>query len=146
TLVKKLWEIRKSYEGDMIEAGWRVAGILGFATAKLFSWDWKRLGSPMQLDVVGKRIGVPAWFANGRRKFWDMMEHYDVIPPNEYCYYPGFDKNYTIHNLRRLNHAEDHDVWTEIIMGTVALSVALTFWNAFTAKDEEESGGGGGHQ
>ncbi|MBI4991008.1 hypothetical protein HZB96_02830, partial [Candidatus Gottesmanbacteria bacterium] len=86
------------------------------------------------------------WFANGRRKFTDALEHLGVLPPEPEAWGYDIPGGTDIQTLKKYGRATNFDVCVEIILGTIALSVALSLWNAFTAKDEEESGGGGGHQ
>lgn len=146
-LVKMLKEVRNAYSGDMIEAGWSVAANLAYMTDRLYSFDASigKMGSPAQLYVWGTRRGVDAWGANARREFWDAMEHADVIPPHAHFYaYPGVDSKLNIHVLRDLAHANNIDVWLEIISLGVLLAIGITIWRGITAKDEEEGGGGGG--
>ncbi|MBM3283510.1 hypothetical protein FJY90_04635 [Candidatus Gottesmanbacteria bacterium] len=145
-LAEALMEIRNIYEGDMIEAGWQVVGLLVHGTARLYSLDIKRLGSAAQLDIWPTRRGVAAWTANGRRKFFDAIEHADVLPPQAEAW--GYDiPEYTdIHELRKLNRADNVDVWIEIITLGIAMAVIITIWRGLTAKsEEEEESGGGGH-
>jgi len=145
-LTKQLLKIRKGYQGDSAEVGFRIAGHLAYLTSKLYEFDYKRLGSVAQLDVWKTRRNVAAWTANGRRAFWDAVEHMDVIPPRTHFEHWAntLDKFADVHTLRRLNHAENADVWTEIILLGVLLATAMTVGRAFTAKSEEEEGGGGG--
>lgn len=149
-LAKALFEVRKAYEGDMIEAGWQVAGLLAHATARLYAYDYRRFGSAAQLDVWKTRRGVAAWNANGRRKFFDALEHLDVLPPvtpsgpGSYTTQGPYKIPHDIHELCKLNRAGNADVWTEIILLGVALAVALTIYRAVTAPSEEEEEGGGG--
>ena len=152
-LAKALLEIRNLYEGDAIENGWQVAGLLAHATSRLYSLDISRLGSAAQLDVWHTRRGVAAWTANGRRKFWDSLEHLDVLPPvgeagsNRYGIQGSFDLPHDIHELRKLNRAANIDVWTEILLYGLILALVIQIWTALkdSAKDEDEGGGGGGH-
>ncbi len=153
-LAKALLEIRNLYEGDAIENGWQVAGLLAHATSRLYSLDISRLGSAAQLDVWHTHRGVAAWTANGRRKFWDSLEHLDVLPPvgvvgsNRYDIQQAFNLPHDIHELRKLNRAGNIDVWTEILLYGLVIALAIQIWTAFkdSAKDEDgEGGGGGGH-
>ena len=149
-LAKALIEIVKSYEGDMIEAGWQVASILGYGTCKLYELDYKRLGSVMQLEIMKTRRGGAAWNANARRRFLDTLEHARALPFTHEGTY-DVQSVYTfpndIHSLKKLLRAENKDVWTEILLMGAALAVAITLWKAITAPSEEEEGGGcgGGH-
>lgn len=150
-LAKALLEIRNLYEGDAIENGWQVAGLLAHATSRLYAFDYnpRKLGSAAQLDVWRTRRNVAAWNANGRRKFWDALEHLDVLPPvgeakSTYLVQQSFEIPHDIHELRKLNRASTEDVWVEIISLGLALAIAITIWRAITAKSEEEEGGGGG--
>ncbi len=147
-LAKMLKEIRNAYLGDQIEAGWQVVGNLAYMTDRLFAWDWNRLGSSAQLDVWGTRRGVAAWMANGRREFWDAIEHQNVLPPHGHFYYYNTNvrgEKTDIHTLRKLAHADNSDVWKEIIMLGMLVALAMTVYRALTAPSEEEEGGGGGH-
>lgn len=150
-LAKALLELRQIYEGDAIEAGWQVAGLLAHATSRLYSFDYGRLGSAAQLDVWKTRRNVAAWTANGRRAFWDALEHLDVLPPVgeawNYNVQQAYSIPHDIHELRKLNRAAGIDIAVEILTLGIALAILMTLWRAFTAKSEEEEGGGesGGH-
>lgn len=147
-LAKMLRDIRLAYEGDMIEAGWQVAGLLSHATSRLYAFDYSRLGSAAQLDVWGTRRGVAAWNANNRRKFFDALEHMDVLPPlpaeeslekSLYNVQSGcYNIPHDIHSLRKANRAGNVDVWTEIITLGIILAFLITLYRAFTAPSEEE--------
>ncbi|OGG18666.1 hypothetical protein A3D05_02205 [Candidatus Gottesmanbacteria bacterium RIFCSPHIGHO2_02_FULL_40_24] len=150
-LAEALLKIRKAYQGDDIGVGYRLAGALGQLTSKLYEFDYKRLGSAAQMEVWNTRRGVAAWNANGRRAFWDAVEHMDVIPPHAEFEFPNpflqgppiRDVKYmNIHELRHLNHADNADVWVEILTLGILLATAITVWRAFTAKSEEEEAGG----
>lgn len=152
-LAKLLRDLRIAYEGDAIEVGWQVAGLLAHGTSRLFAFDYSRMGSAAQLDVWGTRRGVAAWNANKRRAFFDTLEHMDVLPPlpseemiEKTLYDPqgAFKIPHDIHSLRKANRADNKDVWTEIITLGVLLAFALTIYRALTAPSEEEEGGGGG--
>jgi hypothetical protein len=144
-LAKMFKEIRNAYSGDMIEAGWTVVGNLAYLTDKLYSWDWRLMGSAAQHYVWRTRRGVAAWLANGRREFWDGLEHADVLPPGGHFYYYNHinDMKVDIHHLRKLRHADNFDVWKEIIIGAALAAIAITIWKGLTSSEEE--GGGGGH-
>jgi hypothetical protein len=147
-LAEYLEKVVDAYSGDMIEAGWSVAGNMAYLTDRLYAWDLRRLGSSAQLDVWGTRRNVAAWMANGRREFWDVLEHEDVLPPHAHFYHYNwigdFGPTANIHDMRDICHANNTDVWTEIILLGAALAVAITIYRALTAKSEEEEGGGGG--
>ena len=150
-LAEALLKIRKAYQGDDVGVGYRVAGALAYITGKLYEADPKRLYKSTAQDIWGTRRNVAAWLANGRRQFWDAMEHMDIIPPHGHFEHwsqgPGIrDVKYmNIHELRHQNHADNTDVWLEIITLGILLATAITVWRAFTAKSEEEEGGGGHH-
>jgi hypothetical protein len=142
---KLLTEMRDAYSGDMIEVGWSMAGNLAYMTDRLYAWDWARMGSSAQIDIWKTRRKVAAWLANERREWWDTIEHADVIPPHSYFYYydtPG-DKT-DIHTLRKICHAENDDVWKEILLLGALIAIAITIYNALTAPMEDEEGSGGG--
>lgn len=148
-LAKALFEVRKAYEGDMVEAGWQVAGLLAHATARLYAFDYTKMGSMAQLEIWKTRRGVASWNANGRRRFFDALEHMDVLPPHgpkesTYDVYSAYRIPHDIHELRKFNRAGNVSVWTEIIALGVALAIAITLYRALTAPSEEEEGGGGG--
>ncbi|OGG03621.1 hypothetical protein A2W14_03800 [Candidatus Gottesmanbacteria bacterium RBG_16_37_8] len=92
---------------------------------------------------------MAAWTANGRRAFLDAIEHMDVIPPHahfeQWAQGPGIKdvKYMNIHDMRNQIHANNADVWLEILLLGVALATAITIYRAFTAKSEEDEGGGG---
>lgn len=153
-LAEALLEMRDAYSGDMIEVGWKVGTNLAYMTDRLFALDYKRFGSAAQLDVWKTRRNVAAWTANGRREWWDILEHMDVFPPNAHFY--GYEhiagENIDIHTLRKMCHADNVDVWKEIITLGILIALAMTLWRALTAPSEEEAagggdggGGGGGH-
>lgn len=146
-LAKLLKEVRQAYEGDTVEAGWAVAGNLADMTSRLYSLDLARLGSPAQLDVWRTHRGVAAWTANGKREFWDALEHADVLPPHAHFYHYGLPEKIDIHFLRKQNHAANIDVWKEIIFYGLLLALVIQIWTAFkdSAKDEDGGDGGGGH-
>jgi len=114
----------------------------------LFKFLPSRFGSVAQLDLWKTRRNVAAWSANKRREFWDALEHIDLLPPHAEFEHWEFKEPFNIHKLRKLNHADNTDVWTEIITLGLMLAIAITLWRAFTAPSEEEgaSGGGGGHR
>ncbi|MCL4338404.1 hypothetical protein M1271_01810 [Patescibacteria group bacterium] len=145
-LAKALSEVAQAYTGDDTLKGWRAAGMWAYATSKFYSFDYGHLGSPAQLQVYGTRRGIAAWMANGRRKFWDTIEHLDVLPPTHegFLDYYAQPELMNIHELRRLSKADNVDVWMEIVTLGAALAIALTIYRAFTAPSEEEEGGGGG--
>lgn len=144
-LAKALLEMRRAYEEDMIEVGWRVAGIFANATCKLYSWDNSIIGSPYQVYIQKTRRDTAAWMANGRRKFWDEIERKAILPPTGEAYYYDLDEIYNIHALRKSAHAEGIDVWLQIITLGLLLATLMTIYRALTAKSEEgEEGGGGG--
>ena len=147
-LVKALKEIKETYQGDAIEAGWTVVAELAWMTDRLYAFDYGRLGSSAQLDVWKTHRGIDAWMANGRREWWDAIEHGDVLPPHAHFYhYRTFDDSVSIHDLRKLAHADNSDVWREIITLGLLVALAMTIYRALTAPSEEEEGnsGGGGH-
>ncbi|MBI3955484.1 hypothetical protein HY338_03500, partial [Candidatus Gottesmanbacteria bacterium] len=145
-LAKLLKEVRQAYEGDTVEAGWAVAGNLADMTSRLYSLDLARLGSPAQLDVWHTHRGVAAWTANGRREFWDALEHADVLPPHAHFYHYALPEKIDIHFLRKQNHAANFDVWKEILFYGLLLAIVIQVWTALkdSAKDEDSGGGGGG--
>ncbi len=145
-LAKALKEVRQAYEGDTIEAGWAVVGNLADLTSRLYSLDLARLGSPAQLDVWRTRRNIAAWTANGRREFWDALEHADVLPPHAHFYHYGsIPEKVDIHFLRKQNHAANIDVWKEILFYGLLLAIVIQVWTALkdSAKDEDSGGGGG---
>ncbi|MBM3283123.1 hypothetical protein FJY90_02620 [Candidatus Gottesmanbacteria bacterium] len=146
-LAKALLEVRQMYEGDNIDMGWRVVSYLANATGKLYGMDYKRFGSPAQLDVWQTRRGVAAWTANARRKFIDALEHLDVLPPTAEAWGYDIPKGTDLHHLRKFLRADNVDVWVEILTLGIMLAFIITIWRALTAKseEEEEGGGGGGH-
>ena len=139
--------MRQAYEGDTVEAGWAVAGNLADMTSRLYSLDLARLGSPAQLDVWHTHRGVAAWTANGRREFWDALEHLDVLPPHAHFYHYALPEKIDIHFLRKQNHAANFNVWMEILTYGLVIALAIQIWTAFkdSSKDEDGEGGGGGH-
>ncbi len=145
--VKLLAKLRDAYSGDMIEIGWSVGSNLAYMTDRLYAWDWNHYGqSVAQRDVWGTRRGVASWLANERREWWDTLEHADVFPPNAHSYFYNIDDKVNIHTMRKWCHADNSDVWKEIIALGVLLALAITIYRAFTAPSEEEEGGGkGGH-
>jgi len=140
-LAEMLMKIRDAYSDDMIEAGWGVAANLAVMTDRFYSWDWKRLGSPAQLDVWRTRRNVAAWMANGRREFWDALEHMDVLPPHGHFYYYDVPEKTDIHTLRKMRHADNLDVIREIILLGGLLAIMITIYRGLTAPSEEEEGG-----
>jgi len=144
-LAKLLKKVVVAYSDDMVEIGWSVAGNFAYLTDRFYAWDPKRLGSSAQRDVWESRRNVAGWLANGRREFWDALEHADVIPPHGHFYHYKIPDNADIHKLRDLCHAKNEDVWLEIVTLGVLLAMAITIWRALSAKDEEEGGGGGHH-
>lgn len=145
-LAEALNKVRNAYAEDMMDVGYNVAANLAYMTDRLYSFDWARLGSPAQLDIWGTRRNVAAWTANGRREFWDALEHADTLPPHAhfYMYNSAFSPN-DIHTLRKICHADNVDVWREIVTLGILLAVAITLYRAITAPSEDEEGGGGGH-
>ena len=143
-MAEALLKVRQNYEGDTIQVGWNVAGNLAYMTDRLYTWDWRRLGSVAELDVWKSRKGVSAWLANGRREFWDAIEHMDVLPPHSHFYNVYTDEIANIHTLRKLSHADNADVWKEFLTLGIGLALAITIWKALSARSEEEEGGGGG--
>ncbi len=141
-LAEMLIKVRDAYSEDMIEVGWNVCANLAAMTSKIYSWDWKRLGSPAQLDIWGTRRNVAAWMANGRREFWDALEHADVLPPHGHFYYYDVPDKTDIHHLRRQDRADNMHVIREIVALGMLLAVAITIYRALTAPSEEEEGGG----
>lgn len=147
-LAEYLLKIRDGYSGDEIEKGWAVTATLAYMTDRLYAWDWTRAGSSAQRDVWRTLRNVAGWTANGRREFWDALEHMDVLPPHDHFYHyapGGIPEKSDIHTMRKLVHATNPDVWTEIILLGFVLATAITLWRAFTAKSEEEESGGGGN-
>lgn len=153
-LAEQLMKIRQGYQSDDLTVGWRVVGQIAHLTSKLYEMDYKKLGlSSAQKDLWKTRRNVASWNANRRREFWDALEHIDLLPPHDQFDHFGWetfkdDPYMNIHKLRKLNHADNTDVWTEIITLGLMLAIAITLWRAFTAPSEEEgaSGGGGGHR
>jgi hypothetical protein len=137
-LAEMLMKLRDAYSEDMIEAGWGVASSLAVMTDKLYSWDWKRMGSTAQLDVWKTRRNVAAWMANGRREFWDALEHLDVLPPHGQFYYYNIPEKTDIHTLRRMCRADTMHVVREIIALGMLLALMITIYRALTAPSEEE--------
>jgi hypothetical protein len=147
-LAKMLKEIRDGYSGDQIEAGWQVEGNFAMMTDRLYAWDWKRLGSSAQLDVWKSRRLVAGWMANARREWWDTLEHLNVLPPHgQFYYYNTNDRGdkTDIHTLRKFAHAENSDVWREMILLGMVIALLIMIWRSLRAPSEEEEGGGGGH-
>lgn len=145
-LTEQLLKIRQAYQADSAEIGQWVAGNLAFLTGKLYEFNYKKLGSVAQREVWRTMRNVAGWNANKRREFWDAIEHMGVIPPH--AHFEHWSNPFGIsdvHKLRKLNHADNPDVWTEIILLGLGLATVMTLWRAFTAKSEEEEGGGGGH-
>lgn len=148
-MAEYLEKVRDAYSGDMVEAGWAVASSLAYMTDRVYAWDWKNLSSIAQSQIYGTRRNVAAWLANERREWWDVLEHADILPPNAHFYAyniggSGELDTVDIHQLRKICHADNADVWKEIIALGVLLALAITVYRAFTAPSEEEEGGGGG--
>lgn len=151
-LAKKLFEVRKPYEGDAIEAGWKVTGILSTATCRFFALDYSKFASAAQIMAGTRRLN-PAWTANKRRRWYDAIEHLGILPPEAEAW--GYDIVYLdptiekktpldVKTLRRIDKADNIHVWREILLLGIALAVALQVYRGFTAPSEEEEGGGGG--
>jgi len=141
-LAEMLNKVVDAYSGDMIEMGWSVAGNMAYMTDRLYAWNWKRMGSAAQLDVWKTRRNVAARLANGRREFWDAIEHADVLPPHAQFYgYPHIEEKWTIHDLRKKCYATNVDVFKEIIALGMLAALAITIYRALTAPSEEEEGG-----
>jgi hypothetical protein len=113
-------------------------------TDRLYAWDWRLGGqSAAQKYVWGTRRNVASWLANERREWWDTLEHTDLLPPHAHFYAWDVPEKADIHTLRKICHADNKDVWTEIITLAALLAIAITIYRAVTAPSEEEEGGGG---
>ncbi len=144
-LAKAQLEIRQMYEGDAIEAGWKVNSFLANMVNRLYGFDYPRLGSPAQLNVWKTRRHVAGWHANNRRKYIDALEHLGVLPAEADAWGYNIPEGTDIHHLKITGRATNEDVWIEIFTLGVAMAVVLTLWRSLTSKDEEEGGGGAEH-
>ena len=143
-LQKTLRGIVSTYAEDDVTRGWEVAGLLSFATDKIYAWDAKHLGSYAQREIWKEMMGVDAWGPNRRYKWWHGIKNKDILPPHGHDFYQT-PHHFNVHALEKASHTQAKNMILEIIFMGMLVAIVMTSYKAFITKDKEDEEGGGGN-